>query len=90
MGERIGFELATDLEAIELWHHHIEQNDIALGALTERQRLDTIVRGRNVKIFGRQPRFEQLHVGWHVVDDENTGCHRGTFSPYRGSGGSSR
>src|SRR5690606_40912754 len=37
----------------------------------------------NLKILRRQPRLEQLHIGWRVVNDENPSGHDGR----RSSGG---
>jgi hypothetical protein len=75
MGQRIGLELAADLEAVHVRHHDVEQHDVAFGALAQRQRLRPALRGGDVEIFGRQPRFQQLHIGRHIVDDENAGGH---------------
>ena len=41
-----------------------------------------LLRGDDVEIFGRQPRFEQLHVGGDVVDDKNAGAHAHTITAF--------
>ena len=41
MGGRIALEPAADLKAIHVGHHHVEQHDVAFGALADRQRLGT-------------------------------------------------
>ena len=69
MGQRTGLKLTADFEAVHVRHHHVEQDDIAFGALGDGERLRTVLRGHDVEILGRQPRFQQLHVGGYVVDD---------------------
>ena len=69
-------EPAADLEAVHVGHHHVEQHDVAFGALADGQRFLAADRGHDVEILGRQPRLQQLDVGRHVVDDENAGGHR--------------
>ena len=39
VGRRVGLEPAADLEAVHVRHHHVEQHDVAFGALADRQRL---------------------------------------------------
>ena len=73
---RLGLEAAADLEAVHVRHHHVEQHDVALRALADRQRLRAAHGGQDVEILGRQARLQQLDVGRHVVDDENAGGHR--------------
>ena len=87
---RIGLEPAADLEAVHVRHHDVEQHDVAFGALAERQRLGAVIGRRDVEIFGRQPRLQQLHVGRNVVDDKNARGHRCTISLCPGNGGWSR
>ena len=90
MGRRVRLELAADLEAVHVRHHHVEQHDVAFGALAQRQRLGPASGGGDVEIFRRQPRFQQLHIGRDVVDDKNAGGHRCTITPGPGNDGSSR
>ena len=71
-----GLEAAADLEAVHVRHHHVEQHDVALRALADRERLRAAHGGEDVEIFGGEPRLQQLDVGRHVVDDENAGGHR--------------
>ena len=56
-------------------HHHVEQDEVAFGALADGQSLGAAHRRDDVEIFGRQPRFEQLDVGRNIVDDENASGH---------------
>ena len=42
MRRRIGLEPAADLEAVHVRHHHVEQDDVAFGALADRQRLGAV------------------------------------------------
>ena len=80
LGRRIGLEAAADLEAVHVRHHHVEQHEIAFGALAERQRLGAARRAHHVEIFGGEPRLEQAQVGRHVVDHQDTGGHRRSSS----------
>jgi hypothetical protein len=75
MGGGIGLELAADLEAVEVRHHHVEQHDVAFGARTHRQRLLPAIGSGDVEIFRRQTRFQQPHIGRDVVNDEYAGGH---------------
>ena len=68
-------EPPADFEAVQVGHHDVEQHEIALGALADRQRLAAAHGGDDVEILGRQPRLEQLDVGRHVVDDKDAGSH---------------
>ncbi len=77
---RIGFQPPADLEAVHVRHHDVEQHDVALGAFADLQRLRTATGGRHVEIFRRQAGFQQLHIGWNIIDDQNTRGHR--LSPY--------
>ena len=74
-GARIGLQPPADLEAVHARHHHVEQDDVALAARADLERLRPVDRGHHLEILGRQPRFEQLDVGDDVVDDENAGGH---------------
>ena len=76
MRGRIGLEPPAHFEAVHVRHHDVEQDEVAFGALADRQRLLAAHRRDDVEIFGRQPRFQQLDVGRHVVDDENAGGHQ--------------
>ena len=76
MRRRIGFQPAADLKAVHVGHHDVEQHDVAFGARADRQRLGAVAGGQHVEIFRRQARFQQLHVGGNIVDDQNTRRHR--------------
>jgi hypothetical protein len=56
-------------------HHHVEQDDVALGLFADRQRFAAAHGGDDVEIFRRQARFQELDVGRNVIDDENARCH---------------
>ncbi len=72
---RIALEPAAHLEAVHVRHHHVEQHEIAFGALADRERVLAAGGGDDVEIFGREPGLEQLHIGGDVVDDQNAGRH---------------
>ena len=74
MRRRIGLQAAADLEAVHVRHHHVEQHDIAFAFAQIVQRLGAVrSRSCDIEILGRQPRFEQLHVGGNVVDNQIRG-----------------
>ena len=75
MRRRIGFQPAADLEAVHVGHHHVEQDDVAFGALADGKRFRAAGRGQHVEILGRQARFQQLDVGGDIVDDQDTRGH---------------
>ena len=87
---RVGLEPAAHFEPVHVRHHHVEQDEIAFGAFADRQRLRAAHRRDDVEIFRRQPRLEQLDVGGDIVNDENAGGHRKSFTDYPGNGGWSR
>ena len=75
VGRAVGLDAAAYLEAVHVRHHHVEQDDIALGLLAFRQRLAAAHGGDNVEILSRQPGFQKLHVGRNIVNDEYARCH---------------
>ena len=75
VGGGVRLELLADLEAVHVRHHHIEQDDVAFGALGDRQRFRAAIGGGDIEIFRGQPRFEQLNVGRDVIDNEDAGGH---------------
>ena len=75
VGGGIAFQPPAHFEAVHVGHHDVEQHEVALGALADRQRFLAAHGGDDVEIFRRQPRFEQLHIGRDVVDDKNAGGH---------------
>ncbi len=80
LGDRIGLEAPAHLEAVHVRHHHVEQHEVAFGALADRQRLGAVRRAHHVEIFGGELRLEQAQVRRHVVDHENPGGHRRSSS----------
>ena len=43
MGGGIGLDPAADFETVHVRHHHVEQHDVAFGALADRQRLGAVM-----------------------------------------------
>jgi len=74
-GARIGLQPLADLETVDAGHHDVEQDEIDLRALADGQRIVAVLGRQHVEIFGEQPRFEQLHIGRNVVDDEDACRH---------------
>lgn len=75
VGGGIGLEAAADLEAVHVGHHDVEQDDVAFGAGTDRQRLVAVRGGHHVEIFGGETGLQQFDVGRDVVDNEDTRGH---------------
>ena len=86
----LALEPPAHLEAVHVGHHHVEQDDVAFGALADRERLLAAHRGDDVEIFRRQPRFQQLDVRRHIVDDENARSHDALPTDCPENGGRSR
>jgi len=80
---RIRLQPAADLEAVHARHHHIEQDYVGPLPRTDMQRFRTVPCGAHFEILGRQPRFEQLHIGFDVVDDEYACGHDAATVPRR-------
>ena len=55
--------------------HDVEQNDVTLAALADRERLVTVARGDNVEIFRSKPRLQKAKVRRHIIDHEYPGAH---------------
>ena len=90
VGGEAGLQAPAHFEAVHVGHHHVEQDDVAVGALADRQRLVTAHRGDDVEILGREPRLQQLDVGRHIIDDENARSHRLLLRRCPENGGRSR
>src|SRR6185312_8975718 len=45
------------------------------------ERLSAIGSGQHIEIFGRQTGFQELDVGWNVIDAKNTRRHRNSPLP---------
>ena len=69
------FESPAHFDAVHAWHDNVEQHDIAVAALADFKRISPVGGSNNVKIFSGQPRFQQMHIGRDVVNDEDTGSH---------------
>ena len=87
MRRRAGFQPPADFEAVHVGHHHVEEDEIAFGALADGQRLLPAHRGNDVEILCRQPCFKQPHVGRNVVNDQNTRSHSLAFTDCQESAG---
>ncbi len=75
MGGRVGLEPAADLETVHVWHHDVEQDDVAFRTRTDVERLGAVASRQHVEIFGRQAGFQQLDVRGNVIDDKDTRRH---------------
>ena len=73
----VRLEAAAHLEAVELRHHHVEQDQVGPFLGRDLQRGEAVVRGEDIEVFGRKLRVEQTHIHFDVVDDENAGRHIG-------------
>ncbi|CEG07724.1 hypothetical protein BN961_01125 [Afipia felis] len=78
MRTRIGFQPATHLETVDVGHHHVEQDDVAFGALADLKRLRAAIGGDHIEIFRREPCLQQLDVCWDVINDQNPRGHSKT------------
>ena len=74
-GGGVGLQPAADLEAVHARHHHVAEDDVEGSAGAQAQGVVPVEGGADVEIFGRQTRFEQLHVGEEVVDDQDARRH---------------
>jgi hypothetical protein len=73
MGDGVGLQPPADFEPVHVGHHHVEQDEIAFGALAHVQRIPAVHRREHVEIFGGKPRFQKLDVGGDIVNHENAG-----------------
>jgi hypothetical protein len=53
----------------------IKQNNVAFAAGAKCQGIGAVRRGQNLKIFGAEPRLDQLEIGDEIVDDQNQCGH---------------
>src|SRR4029078_10103861 len=75
MRRRIRFQPARDLEAVDPGHHHVEQNDIALRACANIERLLALGCEQLFEMLRAQANLQEFQIGLIVVDDENAGTH---------------
>jgi hypothetical protein len=75
VGGRIALEPPAHFEAVHVGHHDVEQDEIAFGALADQERVLAAHRRDHVEILRRQPRFQELDVRGHIVDDQNARGH---------------
>jgi hypothetical protein len=62
-------------KAVHARHHHVEQDNVALAALADLQRVRPVGGGDDVEIFCCQPRFQQLEIGQEIVNHQYAGRH---------------
>ncbi len=70
-GLAVDLEPRTDLEAVHLGHHHVEQDDVDLALGADRQRFLAGSSRDDVEILSRKPRLEQADIRWNIVDDQH-------------------
>ncbi len=73
---RVALQPPADLEAVHVRHHHVEKHDVDLAVLADFKRLGAAMRDQHLEIFGQQTRFQQLHIGRHVVDYKDSRGHQ--------------
>src|SRR5438045_4041430 len=66
-------EAAAHLDAVELRHHDVEQNEVRLSRAGGRQRLLAVARHDDVVAIVPQTRLEHANVGRCVVGDQDAG-----------------
>jgi len=71
----IRLEPPADFEAVHARHHDVEEDDVGRLPAADLEGLCSAVRRPDLEILCHQPRFEQLQIGEHVVDDQNAGSH---------------
>ena len=76
-GAPVGLQLAADFEAVHARHHHVEQDDVGrLGIGEFEGARGRYRRSRHIEIFARQLGFEQLDVGFDVVNNQDSAGHQ--------------
>ena len=80
---RIGLQPFADLETVYAGHHDVEQDEIDLVALADRQRRVAVGRGHHVEIFRDKPGFEKLYVCGYVVNNQNSRRHNSSPTALR-------
>ena len=71
--DAIGAQPAAHLDAVELGHHDVEQDQIGQVLAHGSQRLLAVRGGDDLVAVRRQPRAQDVDVGGVVVDDEDAG-----------------
>jgi len=59
------------LEAVALWHHHVEQDQIGPVLKRHLERLLAVGRGDHLVALARQPGLEDVEARGAVVGDED-------------------
>ena len=71
-GGRVALELLADLKPTQLWHHHVEQDQVRLERRHLIQRIASIDGGLDLAIDVAQIRLDQFNVRLVIVGDEDT------------------
>jgi hypothetical protein len=67
----VAFQATANLESVEFRHHHIEQDEVRQKCFGGGDRLLAIRSFAQRITLGREPRREDVTVGFVVVDDQN-------------------
>ena len=68
---RIALEGAADFEAVELGHHHVEEDEIGVHATGDVKRRPTVLRRQQAIAAPFERAHDQPQVDGTVVDDED-------------------
>ena len=75
---RVGADLAEDLDAVHVRHHHVQQHHVRLLAADQRHRLAGIGGGDEIAVADvLEVLAGDLHVHRLVVDDRDAGGGEG-------------
>jgi len=66
-------QVAQDLPAIHVWHHHVERNQIRAGFNGQPQCLWPTARMDDGIVMRRKVSLKQLVNGWVVVNHQHAG-----------------
>ena len=77
-GRDVTLQASADLEAVHLWHHHVEKDDVAESPLAHRDSVGTAGSRQHIEIFRVEACFQQFSICGVVVDDQDTRSHRDT------------
>ena len=67
----IGFEAFDGLDAVELWHHHVEQHEVGHQLADFLQRLEPIGCGHHLVALGFEPHLQDVDIVRDIVDNQN-------------------
>ena len=69
--DAIGLEPFDGLDAVQLRHHDIEQDEIGQQLADLLQRLDPVRRGRHLVALGLEPHLQDVDIVRDIVDDQD-------------------